>query len=187
MSRNRRGVKEPGRSTKTRLRKLLFERDGFYWHHGEMWMAFCAFGCGELIWGINATLDHYPIKQRDGGRWVVSNLRLACRPCNSADRNHKLAKPSKRKVKIQERLSVRRNERIKAGRPTKSDLEWLANRDNEIANRESKLSGTPNYRSEIKKKLRENYPPSAGRDRNGIPVQDRPVIYDVAKGKFRYD
>jgi 5-methylcytosine-specific restriction endonuclease McrA len=29
-----------------------------------------------------ATMDHYPVKRRDGGRATFDNLRLACLDCN---------------------------------------------------------------------------------------------------------
>lgn len=43
----------------------------------------CAFGCGRLLFFSEITLDRYPIAGIDGGRYVKSNLRPACLPCNT--------------------------------------------------------------------------------------------------------
>lgn len=81
---------EPTTKYKRHLKNCLFNKHG--WREEvitedgpkKVWFAYCAFGCGTILWMEIATLDHYPIPQRLGGEWVLHNLRLACYPCNSA-------------------------------------------------------------------------------------------------------
>jgi 5-methylcytosine-specific restriction endonuclease McrA len=64
-------------------KRKLFLRDG--WCEGGDWYAMCAFECGTILDWDTASVDHYPIPQRDGGDWSLANLRLACYPCNNND------------------------------------------------------------------------------------------------------
>ena len=79
---------------KNELKRNLFKRDG--WCEGEVWKAFCAFGCGKVLEFATATLDHYPRMKCQGGKLVSTNARLACQPCNSANCNSALKAESKK-------------------------------------------------------------------------------------------
>lgn len=68
-----------------RLKSYLFRRYGCQEPDGT-WRASCAFGCGEVLTWDTASIDRYPIPGRDGGEYTRKNTRLACRPCNCADR-----------------------------------------------------------------------------------------------------
>ena len=59
-----------GSVTRRRRKARLFERDG----------AACAY-CGATLTEATATLDHI-IPRGKGGSNGLSNLRLACAPCN---------------------------------------------------------------------------------------------------------
>lgn len=71
------------------LKYRAFQRDGWSsgydaTHHRQIWLAVCAFpDCDTIIDWETATLDHHPIPHHAGGQWSLSNLRLACKPCNS--------------------------------------------------------------------------------------------------------
>lgn len=84
--------KEPTKSYKKYLRLECFRRDGWLEDieiapniRSKVWFANCAFDCGTILWDEIATLDHHPIPYRLGGEWEISNLRLACHPCNTID------------------------------------------------------------------------------------------------------
>lgn len=76
------------------LKTRLFAQDGWSigydtTSHRQIWLAVCAFpDCDKVINWDTATLDHYPIPYRMGGPWSMTNLRLACRDCNSSDKNN---------------------------------------------------------------------------------------------------
>lgn len=180
-------------NTKRNLREKAFQRDGWLEDASDddpddreiwRWRAMCSFGCGEILNWATATLDRYPIMGKDGGTYVLENIRLACRACNSACRNHKEFVP-KRKAKRAKRKQLRMQARLDAGVPTKSDLQRLAYEGHNVPR--VREYPAPGYSAEVKRKLRENYPKSSEIDKNGIRIRDVPVIYDVAKGKFRYD
>lgn len=88
---NSRKRKEPTTQYKRHLKNCVFNRDG--WREEvitedgpkKVWFAYCSFDCGMILWMEVATLDHHPIPQRLGGEWVLENLRLACRSCNSRE------------------------------------------------------------------------------------------------------
>lgn len=54
----------------------------------ERWMFKCYY-CQKLITEEAVNADHYPIPQRAGGQDSLSNLVLACSPCNSSDYHNK--------------------------------------------------------------------------------------------------
>lgn len=88
------GLKEERRRNSKRR---LFRRDGWQDVDGE-WSVMCAFGCGDAISWHEATIDLYPVKACDGGRYTFDNTRLVCRPCKAAGCNHKTL-PTRRKRK----------------------------------------------------------------------------------------
>ena len=136
---------------KNKIKLALFRRDGWYINRLDSWRAMCGFGCGtELVWD-SATIDHYPVKRRDGGRMTVKNGRLACEPCNSMDCNHKEVPPKNERRKAK---AVRKQERLYEKFP---DL---------------KPYPIPDYPPEVKAKIKENYPSCEGRDRNGYRWED---------------
>lgn len=155
-------------STKRNLRQKCFERDG--WLEGDTWRAMCAFGCGTELVFETATLDRFPVMGQHGGKYVLDNVRLACAPCNSINGNHKKVK-FKRRQKILNKLDAKSAQRL---------MEEKRKQDRAFDYRAPR----PQYRKEVKDKLKENYPKSAGRDRNGIPVD---VVWDNTTGKFKYD
>lgn len=85
---------EPNQERKRRLKLSCFQRDGWLevvqTKKGpkKVWFAHCAFGCGCILWLETATLDHYPIPYKYCGDWKVSNLRLACQPCNTGQKSN---------------------------------------------------------------------------------------------------
>lgn len=132
----------PAPSTK----RKAFERDGWQDEHGN-WFAMCSFGCGDVLVPKTATLDHYPIMKRHGGTYRLDNVRLACAPCNSRNRNHKKDKTKRAKKK----------------------------RDNIAQNApdtEKEQFRSKTYPASVKAKLKENYPSAEGRDVNGIIRMD---------------
>lgn len=95
--------------TRTALRLYLFQRDGFKDKFGT-WRAHCAFGCGRIVSWNTSTIDRYPIKGRDGGKYTCGNTRLACEPCNSADRRRHpedLTKRQRRRFRYNENRTNR--------------------------------------------------------------------------------
>jgi len=70
------------------LKQLIFERDGWC-EKGEdgsaRWLAECSFECGDVLDFRHATIDRFPVPGREGGRYILSNVRLACNPCNSEE------------------------------------------------------------------------------------------------------
>lgn len=160
-------------STKRRLRQQCFERDG--WLEGDTWRAMCAFGCGTELVFNTATLDRYPVMGQHGGKYVLGNVRLACAPCNSINGNHRTTK-FKRRQKMLAKLNPEAAQRL---------LEEKRKQDQAF----DYVAPKPQYRKEIKQKLRENYPNSTGLDRNGIRVDDfgPDVIWDNVQKRFRHD
>lgn len=71
------------------LKKRLFRRDGWYEQDPTTgrkdWYANCSFDCGTILTPVNATVDHYPVPRRLGGKKTLENTRLACQPCNTKD------------------------------------------------------------------------------------------------------
>lgn len=46
----------------------------------------CSFeDCDEVLTFETVTADRWPISGKEGGRYIRSNIRPACTPCNSAD------------------------------------------------------------------------------------------------------
>ena len=177
-------------SARHHLKYLLFQRDGWQDEDGK-WHAMCGFGCREdLIW-TTATIDRWPVMGQHGGKYVWENCRLACKACNSRNRNHKILTAKDRQKAKRRAEAAEAWAKHKAKVAARNEAAEKRKRDNRAIHNEPKpdLSSfrSPGYSAEVKRKLRENYPKSEGRDRNGIPVYDRPVIYDVAKGKFRYE
>lgn len=131
-------------SSKNALKQRAFKRDGWQDEHGN-WFADCAFGCGDILDHRHATLDRHPIMGQNGGKYTLDNVRLACAPCNSRNKN-----------------SVKQIEK-KAKQKLKNVAINNAPRD--------RVTG-PTYPQHTKKKIKENYPAAEGRDRNGIILMD---------------
>lgn len=96
---------------KHKLKQRLFDQQGWLNDDGELEVE-CAFGCGDLLVYATATLDRYPIMGQHGGRYEWGNVRLACRPCNSMNRNKNDPTQKTRKQKVTEKKQ--RKQRNKA-------------------------------------------------------------------------
>lgn len=73
------GLKEDQRRKR---RRRVFKRDGWQDEYGS-WFVMCALGCGEVLSWHTASLDLYPVRKADGGRYTFDNTRLVCRPCRT--------------------------------------------------------------------------------------------------------
>ena len=178
-------------SKKRELKRKLFKRDGWQIEDGT-WYADCEFGCGSILEFDTATLDRWPVMGKDGGAYVMSNLRLACKPCNSMNQNHKTIGKTRsdrmerraarmygqtrkerrehyRKVVLPEIQRKCREGRIRAQR-NRSIEEGI------IESKKEFVSFAPrSFPDHVKKMLAENYPRSEGLDKNCVPIE---LVYE---------
>lgn len=47
--------------------------------------AMCAYECGTIVTFETITVDRFPIRGADGGRYTRDNIRPACGDCNTGD------------------------------------------------------------------------------------------------------
>lgn len=52
---------------------------------GDGTTVLCSFDCGTVLTFETLTVDRYPLRRTEGGRYVHGNIRPACGPCNSSD------------------------------------------------------------------------------------------------------
>lgn len=162
---------------KRELKNKLFKRTGWQDSNGD-WFAMCAFGCGDILTFETASLDRHPIKGEHGGEYVMSNLRLACIPCNSRDRNHKECR--RRNKKKNPGVLLPKGMRTPDGSRYAKNLEELKKFKNRqkliniathnVGDPDAKSFLVPQYPFEVKRILKENYPKSEGLDKNGIDI-----------------
>lgn len=137
---------------KNRIKQALFLRDGWYDKRERKHKAHCAFGCGDELTFDTATIDHYPIMACDGGPLSVDNGRLACVQCNS--------------------MNERKPKDGLIPRPPDAGRKWRQWKAKETQEFPELFLRFPQYSEEIRQKLRQNYPPARGRDKNGILLEN---------------
>lgn len=160
------------------LKRKAFERDGWQDSDGN-WFATCSFGCGDTLVWSTATLDRFPLMGKDGGKYTIDNVRLACLPCNSRTMNYKLHGLSIVDRRKRHRLLMGEVQKQKAARDKVKRLNFAFNNE-----KNPPEPNPPMYPPGVKRLLRQNYPRAEGLDRNGIPIKDPAPPYQLGKGKY---